>query len=735
MRGERDVSQWTWSRDQNDYYTSHWNRDLNQWETVWKQDVDSNTAPPGIDLRNLPAESEVDSRIIKAGVIYQELDEFQKRALVEHLEEIRAHGTSWTASTSEYPHCIRDEKVYHPLNDSQEMRVLELFAGKKEDAICCKLHVCSVGFKYPSTPKPISADIPRDSLEGITFTPHTRHAVSYTAGQPVWYTALSYVWGDPAFVRPMICNGKPFKTTKNLDLALRYLRRTDTAVLLWIDQICINQDDPKEKTQQVILMSKIYQRAWSTVVWLGEEANNSNGALETISTIAGALQYYTDERAPDLEDFERMALPAPESAKWFELSDFLSRPWFQRVWVIQEIVLSHNIHFMCGEKCIPWSDVELFIICMEKHDLIRYLNSSMATQRQISQSACRHIYEIYKLKSYNDSFPSQSTLLSLLVEGRRAQATDLRDKVFAVMGMSSTIINPDYSKGVFDVYAEAAQPTLSSNNLISMLCCVDHAHPAADHPSWIPDWGIPRQTTSLGYLGRMHGVYKAAEDTKLQSKTKPGGSSLAVVGMLFDTISKISALADPFLQDLSNNKSPTSEFVTRSMHLAMKHCQPYPSKSGLFDAFWRTLVAGKDETGSTKAPSDFAAIFALLIDSATGSSPSMPDQPNPKRKLTLENLKFRRPSHIYRQMQVAFEAAVKGRRFGTTSKRYMGLLPRGTKLGDEICIFSGGYIPFVIRRQATSSSYQLVGECYVNGIMNGEAMEMADLKMQDIELV
>lgn len=683
------------------------------WETVWSQDVDPSNVPSGIDLSELPVEPEVDPNITKAGVICQELDASQKTALEQYSEQIRAQATSRTASTVESPRTELDEKIYHPLSDSQDMRVLALFPGQKDDDICCELHVCSVGLVYRDT----------------TGSYHrTLHAVSRTTGQPVWYTALSYVWGDTAFVMPMICNGKSFKTTKNLDLALRHLRRTDVAVLLWIDQICINQDDLKEKTQQVILMRKIYEHAWSTVVWLGEEADNSSGALETIVAVGGALQLYLDDRAPTLGNFEGVGLPAPDSPKWFELNKLLSRPWFYRVWVMQEVAVSSSTQLMCGEKWISWTDLSLFCNSIIRNDLLQYLNPGSSARDLAFQSGCYRVDVIDHMR--NDSF----SLLFVLVDGRGAQATDLRDKVFAVMGMSSENINPDYSKEVFDVYAEAAQAVLVEN-LIDMLCCVDHEHPAADHPSWIPDWSIPRQTTSLGYLGKWQGVYQAGGDSNLQRTVSQDGKSLAIVGTLFDTVSSFLTPADPSLKDLSNPKSPTSEFITKSIHLAIQHCHPYPSNSGLFDAFWQTLVARKDDSGRMKAPSDFAAIFALLIDTVTGSSPSIPDQPNPKRKLTLRNLDSRRPSRTYRQMQVAFEAAVRARVFGITAKRFMGLFPRGTKVGDEICIFAGGHIPFLVRRQATSGSYQLVGECYVHGIMNGEAMQMTGLEMRDIDLV
>ena len=88
---------------------------------------------------------------------------------------------------------------------------------------------------------------------------------------------------------------------------------------------------------------------------------------------------------------------------------------------------------MYGEKCISWSDLNLFSICMVKHDLIQYLDSDVGARER---SGCLRIREIDGMKGYNDTFPNQSNLQSVLVEGRGAQATDLRDKVFAVMGMS-----------------------------------------------------------------------------------------------------------------------------------------------------------------------------------------------------------------------------------------------------------------------------------------------------------
>ena len=683
--------------------------------------------PTDSSLRNVPVESKVDLEIVKIGVVYTEMDAFRQDAVETYFatrvdeEDVELDSETKDPQSVDFCTC-----THPPLQGSQDIRVLELYPGDFTDELSCALHICSVDFEY-------SASI--DESTGLNFAPYTNHAVFRETGQLVWYTALSYVWGDATLIMPINCNGLPIYTTRNLDIALRHLRQTDVAVMLWIDQICINQEDLDEKSRQVILMSKIYQRAWSTIVWLGEEAHDSDNAMDTLRTINEALQYYTDERAPDPEDFERLSLPAPDSQEWAALSQFLDRPWFQRVWVIQEVVLSNNIQVVCGNKTLPWSDIGLFAICMVTHDLTRYLNTSTDVKGPAIETGYRHILRIDSIKDHNDTLTEPLPLLQTLVEARGARATDPRDNVFGVMGMSSTLIYPDYSQAIFDVYTEAAR-TMVTDRLMNLLCCVDNVEPLPGLPSWAPDWSSARQTTSFGYLEAGRGIYQVAKGSKLSFSIGQNRDSLIIDGILFDTVTCITEVANPSLQDLLDAQSPASQFVAQGLYLATAYCGPYPAPCGLFDAFWLTLVAGKDHSGKTKAPADYAPIFALLIDSITGYTPSFPDQPSAQRKLTLENLKTRRPGRMYREIQIAFEIAVQGRRFGTTANRYMGLFPRGTRAGDEICVFAGPCVPFVVRPvEGEIGVFQLVGECYVHGIMRGEIMSMDDFEMQGIELV
>ena len=272
--------------------------------TIWRRGSDSE---PEHSNDSLKPDSDDGPCIVKAGTVYTHSNDALEASVNvpeahKELDYILPRAPSGTKVEDN----ILDETIYQSLTGIHDIRVLELYAGKPDDESSCSLHICSVVFEYP---------VERVTDLGTQYRPRTLHATSCTSGTPVWYTALSYVWGNPALVKTLTCNGKDFAITKNLDLALHHLRRSDVSIMLWVDRICINQDDLQEKGQQVNLMGTIYQRAWSTLVWLSEEADNSDDAVDTLLNTKTALQHYQDGKAPNAEDFEQLFLPTSDSPK------------------------------------------------------------------------------------------------------------------------------------------------------------------------------------------------------------------------------------------------------------------------------------------------------------------------------------------------------------------------------------------------------------------------------------
>lgn len=131
------------------------------------------------------------------------------------------------------------------------------------------------------------------------------------------YEALSYTWGGGEKPYSITVEGQELDVTTNLHLALLRLRDCSLERVIWVDAICINQKDPKEQGQQVQLMAMIYSKANRVLVWLGETADDIEGALEDI------------QRAAHGQSAERSVDKRSEKA----ITNLLQRQWFQRIWV------------------------------------------------------------------------------------------------------------------------------------------------------------------------------------------------------------------------------------------------------------------------------------------------------------------------------------------------------------------------------------------------------------------
>jgi hypothetical protein len=102
---------------------------------------------------------------------------------------------------------------------------------------------------------------------------------------PPQYHALSYCWGDPTVITPILVNGLTMEVTTNLEAALRELR-SQKVKTIWVDALCINQQDPTERGLQVMRMGLIYSRAITVLAWLGPEAEGSAIAMDRLATKA-----------------------------------------------------------------------------------------------------------------------------------------------------------------------------------------------------------------------------------------------------------------------------------------------------------------------------------------------------------------------------------------------------------------------------------------------------------------
>ena len=173
------------------------------------------------------------------------------------------------------------------------------------------------------------------------------------------YEALSYYWGDGEPTEEIILNTKvkdfpdSFMVRPNLASALKHLRYRDRPRYLWIDAICINQDDNRERDVQVALMDGVYSGANEVCIWLGDVGDNSGLALSFIS------------RLVDLDEFDRLVADSRTPVEWAALADLMKREWFSRRWVVQEIALAKAARLYCGDSSADWSDFAVAVSLFE----------------------------------------------------------------------------------------------------------------------------------------------------------------------------------------------------------------------------------------------------------------------------------------------------------------------------------------------------------------------------------
>lgn len=172
-----------------------------------------------------------------------------------------------------------------------------------------------------------------------------------------YYKALSYAWGAPTFLSNILLDGVEFKATPNLVSMLRHIRTECDTQVLWVDAVCINQLDTHERNHQVQIMARIYQSATEVIAWLGESGDGSDSALKLLNRCGTALaahELHTPHDLLPIHDFEWL-LSAVEDLyderAWKAIPHLYKRPYWNRLWIAQEFVLTRKVVLQCGFEC------------------------------------------------------------------------------------------------------------------------------------------------------------------------------------------------------------------------------------------------------------------------------------------------------------------------------------------------------------------------------------------------
>ncbi|CAD6441537.1 6927b832-dcdc-49a2-bc78-ac94e166f114-CDS [Sclerotinia trifoliorum] len=270
------------------------------------------------------------------------------------------------------------------------------------------------------------------------------------------YSALSYTWGGTNKSCEITVDNTTINVTANLYSALMHLRLEDKDRILWIDAICINQDNVQEKIHQICQMDAIYRAAEEVIVWLG------NGTKETdfIMNSMVLLQEFCLNHPADWRGAAKVWLQYQQSLtreyhqrSRIGIRELLGRPWFRRIWIVQEIANARLATVYCGRFSVSTRIFAQFPV------LVRTISNYCSVPLEVP-GHCQSVLDIMPGLSRKESWwGGGRELHTLLVKFRKSEATDDRDMIYALLNISSDargsdILNPKCDKPLQQVIHE-----------------------------------------------------------------------------------------------------------------------------------------------------------------------------------------------------------------------------------------------------------------------------------------
>ncbi|KAH7312693.1 heterokaryon incompatibility protein-domain-containing protein, partial [Stachybotrys elegans] len=549
------------------------------------------------------------------------------------------------------------------------------------------------------------------------------------------YIAVSYTWGSALFQdlessrepqpsQQILCNGVGFPVTENLHSFLTMACSNHSLVFaeLWIDAICINQENLDERSSQVQLMARIFGQAYLVAVWLGDgdgESEQSFGLAEAISGLSRrARNRITLETLAD----ERTKAVLGKYSKefyWKAIARLFTRTYFSRVWVIQEVALARRVVCYCGQASIDWQHLEVVSGFLATTAWSTWLRTCLDSVSGGSSELKLYHGTPNMLRVVRESTAkrNKSALMLNLIRSRLFLSSDPRDKVYALLNIVKGSVSdkpcyvPDYAhKSVVEVYTETAiQMLLDSDDLHLLAHAEGHLfrHFKA-LPSWVPDWSCPR-LTGLRMTGYKR--FWAAGDLprSLDIISHNSRPALKLEGKRLDHV----ILTGESKQHVIDASSMTGwQAVLNSMPIR------YHTGQSRAEVFWRTLLtdtAGR-ERAEIPASAAYGGGYMKWMQMKLGNSPV-----NPLFTEGIEN-----SGHVGSVSAMDFQtiyAYSPNLCIFLTSKGFMGLGSESMFPEDEVWIVKGSRAPLILRRQAVGL-HELVGGAYVHGLMHGEALDL-----------
>ena len=549
------------------------------------------------------------------------------------------------------------------------------------------------------------------------------------------YFALSYTWGQATNRKrrsslstySITLNGEVFEVQENLYDALMHLGHhvRESQGLFWVDAICINQEDLDEKCSQVKKMKEIYESADEIFAWLGIPSDDAKTRLAV--DLMREFHVYLKEGLRKHNDVNVLfatintshpGFPSTNGSQasiaWNGIAEIFSQPYWRRVWVYQEASTPKTIYFFYGHHLF---DPILLSAAISFGSIFsRYRDFDIKCSESVGQSG--GVWALLMARLAREGGKSRR-LIDLVYELGNATCTDARDYIYAPLSHAIDVtlgqIVIDYKRDLVDIYMDFARFALFHPGLCGLEALGLVFIPASDAsnkflswtpdirmPSWVPDWRtrvkVRRLVNSAEIMVGNQSLYDPCPGTKIKARIR--GRELEITGHITGDELRIGMLTTIW------DDAKASLLTPRAWYDAVVATNQF--RADLDETIRRSLVGDKS--------------CAMPTTSDNASSPVW-------RRGGLVDRRFvdlGRDQLDHASLDTSLDSfstmmrVCHGRRMGYLTDGRVAILPAAAKLTDQIAAFHGGHSLYLLRRLSSGDdAYTFVGECYVDGLMDG----------------
>ncbi|CAN8104890.1 unnamed protein product [Discula destructiva] len=524
------------------------------------------------------------------------------------------------------------------------------------------------------------------------------------------YETLSYTWrdGDATEQKIIYIDTTPVYVSPNLFSAIQTLRLPSTTRHLWIDALCINQMDLSEKTQQVNMMSKIYSQCFSCNIWLGDlgsvDRSDAQDALDIITGYTGQGPGHETARAWLADQARR------ERAR-NHINHIVSLPWWFRVWTVQEAVLPKQATMHWGPCQISWAIMARAAINMVNHAAPSWMYEHHS---DVSMNPFTG-YVIGMLKARHDNH------CGLLVRWRHRQATNPLDKVYALLGFRddllrelSSVSSCDYTVEPRTLFARVSADIIHAyGTLEPVIGNRGELRVTEGLPSWAMDYagampGTPVRYSFWEHDGTwIHRGYTAGTGIPGPAPVVQDHRVLCQTGIFVDTVANV----EKRMAEEGSGKDSFREIVSSRVESGRRLIQDWVS----------TRSKEADPKDYSKTTVDLGKVLTGELVPETTHGSDWPMQ------------------HTWVTQMLSQQALF------ITQKGLVGIGPVNAEPGQEVWVLSRSKFPFILAPSAkpdpvvspsNHEEYTLVADCFVRGIMMGEAVTTDSIaEKRDLRIV